>query len=260
MSRGASVVRFRRLRPEGEAVTAAEATEDLLDPPAPPDARPWVALNMVSTLDGRVTLGGRAGPIGNEADRVLFHELRARAGAVLVGAGTARVEHYGRIVRDPARRAEREHAGMPPDALACIVTRSLALPVDEVPLLADPESSVVIMTTSVGGELEGVGARVEYMRSAGPDPDLLAMLRDLRARHGVRFLLCEGGPTLNSALLHRGLVDELFVSIAPKLVGGPDPLTLVAGPTLADAAELELRWLLEADHNLFARYAVRRDQ
>src|ERR1700693_6019696 len=60
--------------------------------------RPYVMLNMVSTVDGRASIDGRSGPLGNRADRELFHALRAAVDGVLVGAGTVRAERYGPIV------------------------------------------------------------------------------------------------------------------------------------------------------------------
>ena len=84
------------------------------------------------------------------------------------------------------------------------------------------------------------------------------MFGELRARFGVRSILCEGGPTLNGALLADGLVDELFLSLAPKLSGGVDPLTIVEGMTLPGAVDMELEWLLESESHLFLRYALRR--
>ena len=88
---------------------------------------------------------------------------------------------------------------------------------------------------------------------SGPDGrvDLTALLRSLHAE-GVRALLCEGGPTLHGALQELGLVDELFLTIAPKLVGGEGP-RIVEG-VLPETAELELAWLLEHEGELFARY------
>ena len=90
---------------------------------------------------------------------------------------------------------------------------------------------------------------------SGPDGrvDLAALLRSLR-EEGVRALLCEGGPTLHGALQALGLVDELFLTIAPKLVGGEAP-RIVEG-VLPETAELELAWLLEQDGELFARYRL----
>jgi riboflavin biosynthesis pyrimidine reductase len=91
---------------------------------------------------------------------------------------------------------------------------------------------------------------------SGPDgpADLEALLREQREQ-GVRALLCEGGPRLHGSLQALGLVDELFLTIAPKLSGGGAP-TLLAGE-LPAVAELELAWLLEEDGELFARYRRR---
>jgi riboflavin biosynthesis pyrimidine reductase len=88
---------------------------------------------------------------------------------------------------------------------------------------------------------------------SGPDGrvDLAVLLRSLR-EEGVRALLCEGGPTLHGALQALGLVDELFLTIAPKLVGGEAP-RIIEG-VLPETAELELTWLLEQSGELFARY------
>lgn len=84
--------------------------------------------------------------------------------------------------------------------------------------------------------------------------DLPALLRSLH-KEGVRALLSEGGPTLYGSLQAAGLVDELFLTIAPKLVGGEAP-RILEGP-LPAVAELELAWLLEEDGELFARYRRR---
>jgi len=102
----------------------------------------------------------------------------------------------------------------------------------------------------------GLDKRLIVVES-GPDGpvDLTALLRSL-AEEDVRALLCEGGPTLHGALQALGLVDELFLTIAPKLVGGEGP-RIVEG-VLPETAGLELAWLLEQDGELFARYRVAR--
>ena len=98
----------------------------------------------------------------------------------------------------------------------------------------------------------GLDKRLIVVES-GPDGrvDLAALLHSLR-EEGIKALLCEGGPTLHGALQAEGLVDELFFTIAPKLVGGPVP-RIVEG-VLPKTTELELAWLLEQDGELFARY------
>jgi riboflavin biosynthesis pyrimidine reductase len=101
----------------------------------------------------------------------------------------------------------------------------------------------------------GLDKRLIVVES-GPDGrvDLAALLSSLR-EEDIRALLCEGGPTLHGALQALGLVDELFLTIAPKLVGGEAP-RIVEG-VLPETAELELAWLLEQDGELFARYRRR---
>jgi riboflavin-specific deaminase-like protein len=182
-------------------------------------ARPYTVLNMTSTLDGRASIDGRSSAIGNRADRELFHALRASVDAVMVGAGTVRVERYGRIiVQEPTRRLRVER-GLSEEPLACIVSGRLSLPLD-IPLLREPAARVVIVTPSAAS-LPASAANVDYVRAAHEGRlDLPAALAELRERFAVRTLLCEGGPHLNSELLLAGLVDELFLSLSPKLAGG----------------------------------------
>lgn len=253
-------IRLRSLFPGGGDTTPDEAAAGLrLGDLAPPE-RPYVVLNMVATLDGKAALGGRTAGLGSPADRELFHHLRTQADAVMAGAGTLRAERYGRVVREPARREKREREGLHADPLACVVSASLD-GLAELPLLAVPEQRVAVLTAAFG-ELPPREARVEYVRAdpAGGDVgwvDLRAALGRLRVDWDVRSVLCEGGPTLNAELLAEGLVDELFLSVAPKLAGGADALTIVAGAALLEPAELELVWLLERHGELFQRWRRR---
>jgi riboflavin-specific deaminase-like protein len=247
-------VHLRRLYPDPAELTPEEATSGLrLGDLAPPD-RPYVVVNMVSTLDGRIAIDGRSGPIGDDADRELFHGLRTQADAVMVGAGTIRTERYGRIVRRPELRERRAAEALAPDPLAVIVSAHLNLPPD-LPLLQDPDSTVVILTASEQ-ELPPTAARVEYLRGpAGAEVELRPLLRRLREQFGVHSILCEGGPGLNESLVREGLVDELFLSIAPKLAGGP-PLTILTDDPVGQPITATLVWLLEHDGHLFGRYRL----
>jgi len=113
-----------RLLAAGDPASVAEIVEGfgLWDRPAVASARPRVMLNMISTADGRATLDGRSGTISRGADRALFHGLRSAVDAVLVGAGTVRVERYGRIIPDASRRELRRGRGLGDEPLACIVS------------------------------------------------------------------------------------------------------------------------------------------
>ena len=105
-------MRLRRLLPEPGMLTAAEAVDGLVFADLAPADRPYLVLNMVATADGAATVAQRTAPISNAADRQLFHELRAQVDAVMVGAGTARIERYGRLVRDRQRRERRAARGL----------------------------------------------------------------------------------------------------------------------------------------------------
>jgi riboflavin-specific deaminase-like protein len=249
---------LRRLEPAGEPVTAMQIAAQL--EPAPAErGRPYVLLNMISTLDGRASIGGRSGSISDRADRELFHALRAVVDAVMVGAGTARAERYGRIIRDEQQRRERRERGLSEEPLACIVSGRLELPAN-LPLLATPEARVAIITSSQAS-VAGARAQLEYVRAERDGKiDLERALGELHDRFAVGTVLCEGGPHLNSHLLAAGLVDELLLTLSPKLAGGDaisgEALRIVAGPEFEGPVELELVGVLDSDSQLFLRYAV----
>jgi riboflavin-specific deaminase-like protein len=248
-------VDVRRLHPEPGDLTIADVLGELdLAAAAPPD-RPYVICNMVASADGKAAVAGRTKALGSEADRELFHRLRTRADAVMVGTGTLRIERYGRLVRDPALVEARERAGLAPLPIAVVITRSLEVPLD-IPLFQDPDSTVALYT-SAEAELEPTPATVRVTRLDPGEMTMTAALRRLREDHGVRSVLCEGGPTVLAALIGERVLDELFLTLAPKLAGG-EPLTIVAGAPLPEPAELDLLWLLEREGELYARYAVRR--
>jgi riboflavin-specific deaminase-like protein len=216
-----------------------------------PEDRPYLVLNMVSTLDGKATIDWRTRGLSTELDRRLFHHLRTQVDAVMVGAGTLRIERYGRMAKSDKHRAKREAEGLAHDPLAVIVSGRLDLPAD-LPLLQEPEQRVVIATGS-DASLPGLAADVTYLRTGDDLPLLMARLR---GDHGVRSVLCEGGPTLNSFLLAAGLVDELFLTLNPKLSGGAAALTIVAGRALVEPAELGLVSLAEGEGDLFSRWRI----
>jgi riboflavin-specific deaminase-like protein len=219
-----------------------------LDPPGR-----WVALGMIASVDGAVEVGGVSGPLGGEGDRLGFRSLRAVADVVLVGAGTVRAENYGptRIHEDlVAHRRARAQADR---AALAVVTGSLDL--DDAPrLFEDGDFRPIVVTTASApadrrAQLEAQGADI---LEAGDDTVDLQAALDLLADRGLRRVLVEGGPGLNHALLSRGLVDEVFITLGPWLVGGtgsglvdgalddPLPLTLLEGRVHGD--EVLLRY------------------
>lgn len=252
------------LTPPGPPLTVSQLVDglDFAERAVAADARlPYLALNMVSTADGRATLSGRSGGIGGGADKQLFHELRTAVDAVMVGAGTLRAERYRRMVRDEQAQARRRARGLAEQPLACVVSGRLALD-EEIPLLADPGSRVAVLTASQASLPAECQAQIEYVRCQHDGLlDFAAGLHELRERFGVRTLLCEGGPHLNAHLLAGGLVDELFLSLAPTLAGGDatsESLRIVSGLDLDPPVAMELISAHEHESHLFLRYRVGR--
>src|SRR3954452_1085213 len=243
---------LERLYPPGGSTTPEELASGLRLGERGPADRPYLVVNMVSTLDGKATIDWRTQGLSDELDRALFHHLRTQADSVLVGAGTVRAERYGRMVKNDELREKRAGEGLERDALAVVVSARLDLPAD-LPLLQEPKQRVV---TPPGPppRLEGVAAQVEYLDTADDLPLLMSRLRE---QYGVRSILCEGGPTLHAPLFAAGLVDELFLTLSPKIVGGPAALTIVAGRELVDPAELELVWALKGGESMFTRWRLR---
>ena len=223
---------LERVWPDRAAVTPAE----LIGPrsPAPAD-RPHVAAMMVSSLDGRAAVAGSSRPLGGPCDVQLLVALRTAADAVLVGPSTVRAEGYARIA-----------------CPAVLVSRSFDLPW-EAGLFAAPGQPVLVYTGRGAGEAPEVAASVEVVRM--DEPALVAVLADLRAR-GVESLLCEGGPTLNRALLAAGLIDELFLTLSPVVTGDETQPAIVMGGALPAPLPLALRSVATADGDLYLRYSV----
>lgn len=239
-----------------QLLPTALATVDPYAAYRPADPRSdLVRIDMVASADGAIVdASGRSGALGGEGDREVFRTLRALADAIVVGAETVRSEGYGPH-RMPARLASARAAdGRPAPAPIVVVSASLDLHYDS-PLFTDAVVPTIVVTTSAAdpellrraesaGEVlvAGDGRRIE------PDA-LVALLR----RRGLRHLLVEGGPTLNSGLLEAGVVDELCVTVAPCLLGDTGP-RLTGG--LGLPVSLQLLALLEQDGELYARYAV----
>ena len=191
------------------------------------DGRPWVIVNMIASADGATTVEGVSGGLGGPGDRAVFSVLRALADVVLVGASTVRAEHYG-----PPRRSGQKVA---------VVSRS-----------AELDWTAALFTSGAGITVQpedGADVPVPTIRGGRGDVDQAAVLRQLEGQ----VVLAEGGPTLNGQLAAAGLIDELCVTVAPRLLGG-GAKRIVVGPPAAEPTTLELAHLLEEDGFLFCRY------
>ena len=242
---------MRRMLPDHQDLGLTGLYEGLTLPAG--DDRPWVALGMVATLDGAAAVDGDTAELGGEADGVAFRRLRDAADAILVGAGTVREENYGPPSATAERRADRQARGLAARPRLAIVTGSLNLASDH-RVFSDPEQRPVVLTHGQAptDAADALGEVADVVRVGDDTIDLAAGLMELRAL-GLRRILCEGGPSLNGALLVEDLIDEIFVTISPVAAGGEAARIIRSGePEVAH--RFVVSSLYEHDHELVVRY------
>lgn len=249
---------MRRLVPDVVDEDLADTYAELDLPrsaPAPDGAdRPYVYLGMVASVDGTATLDGVSGPLGGEADRVAFRRLRETCDVILVGAGTVRTESYGPPKDSAEIRRRRTERGLGPVPRIAVATRSLSLDPDA-RLFGDPARRPVIVTVEEADpERRRRLAQVADVVVAGSeDVQPLAALRMLLPEGGR--VLVEGGPSLNAQLVAAGVVDEVFLTVAPILAGGGKTILSATGPF--NPRQLDLVELRHHDGELLLRYRLR---
>ena len=221
--------------------------------------RPFVRCNMISTLDGAITLNGRSGLLGGPADRRVFQALRSQADVILVGAGTVRAEAYGPVRLDDEDRERREAQGRSPVPPIAVVTRSGNLDWSS-PFFTEAEERPIVFTANDGDPgARRRGEKVADVVVAGDTSVEPARVLDHFHGAGYRSVLLEGGPGLNAEVVHAGLLDELCLTLSPCLVAGDGPRVL-AGPELVSPLHVDIVHLLEDEGFLFYRLAVRSDR
>jgi len=228
------------------APTTGSAAVDLTTHYAYPDGltAPHVRVNFVASTDGAVTVDGRSGGLGGEADRRVFGTLRELADVVLVGAGTVRTEDYR-----GARKPTRGRATPPPIA---VVTGSADLD-PGARLFTDTQVAPIVLTgpdapADRRAALAAAGADVVVL-----DPLSPAAVLDELGRRGLHRVLCEGGPRLFGDLVAADLVDELCLTVAPVLAAG-EAGRIAVGPAGSPPRSLRLVGALEEDGALLLRY------
>lgn len=195
--------------------------------------RPWLRLKVAASLDGQTALAnGQSQWITSEAARADGHAWRLRAGAVLTGIGT--------VMEDDPRLDVRLVAA-PRQPFAVVVDSRLETPPAAAILQPGRQTVIYAAASDPAREaaLEARGATVVLLPGPGGKVDLAAMLRDLAVRE-VNELHVEAGHKLNGSLLREGLVDEILLYAAPRLLG-PGRGMAHFGPLdrLADGIALE---------------------
>jgi riboflavin-specific deaminase-like protein len=215
-------------------------------------SRPYVFINMVSSLDGNTSVKGKASDIGTLVDRRVMRTLRSKADAVMIGAGTLRAEKLS-LGLDAGDEG--------PSPLAVIVSSTGNVPLKR-NLVRYKDQRVLILLSDRANEAASsqLNEHAEVLRvrtTASGSVDLASALEVLRSEYAVHRLLVEGGPTLNHALVSACLADDLFITLAPRLLGtgDADAPAILDGP-LDEPKNLKLLSAYLANDELFLRYAL----
>jgi riboflavin-specific deaminase-like protein len=226
-----------------------------------PSQRPYTAINMVATVDGKVVVGGPGTTrlIGGETDHYLMAKLENQADAVLFGAGLIREDDPPYPQLSEAARATRRRAGVRARPLWAVVsTRGEFMGRPRV--FQAPREDTALFTTAQldparRAELEA-WTQVLICGEKMVDPRLMGQA--LREQLGVERMICLGGPALNATLIEAGVADELFLTLAPKLQGGTRLATAMegAGYEPERLPRLQLRSVYADGGELYLRYKL----
>lgn len=214
---------------------------ETLEFPDPPEGRPYVFMNMVATIDGKITTGTREEPVqdlGSKTDHATMHQIERAADAVLIGAGTLRsvpqFNYPKEIYRFVASRSGR---------------------VDPFCNFFADDPSRAFVVTSISNS-ESVPEDAQAICVGADDLDFEELFGIMRHEMEIKNLLVEGGSHLNAQLFQLGLIDEIFLTIAPKIRLGEDVPTIADGEALnrSDIQNFTLLSAIPVKNEIFLRY------
>jgi len=219
-------------------------------PPAAPPGRPSVAMNMVTSVDGRAQIAGTAEGLGSRADRLLMRLYRAAFDAVLGGAGTLRQSGVWLRVGDEVS-ARRVAEGRSPNPIGVVVAGSGAVPMSARWFDGDEPRILVVGAES---PVQAAPNGTELLRAPDSRPRPTWLLERL-AERGIGSVLLEGGPHLNAAFVAERLIDELYWTVGPHLLG-TQALPMVAAFADEDAEPWrgQLTSVMRHEDELMLRY------
>lgn len=222
--------------------------------------RSHIIVNMAISVDGRINSRRRERfALGSEHDRRLMDVLRERADAVIVGAGTIRHDGHPMLLRYEDLRARRVARGKSPHPLNVVLTRDLDLPLRQ-PFFESTETKRMVFTTRRAPvarvrRFERV-ADVVVLPGTSPSPARVAS--ELRKR-GCKRLILEGGGEVHFAFAKAGLIDEWYVTLTPRLIGGKTAPSFLDGDGFLKSDHLKLRLVSQrrVGDEIFLRYRPR---
>jgi riboflavin biosynthesis pyrimidine reductase len=228
--------------------------------------RPWVAICAVASADGVVAVDGSSRGIGGPADLRALQRIRRGVDAVLVGAATVRAEGYDAALTRAEDAGWRRERGLTDIAVLVIVSRSLELG----SFGSNVRDTRVILLTEGAREapealtsrLAANGSTLELIDCADDGAFAWSVALERLLASGIQRISCEGGPSINAQLVTHGLVDECFLTIAPRLLGarGRTATTVGFAGDAISPGTMRLQSVAAVGDELLVRYDLSRDR
>ncbi len=221
--------------------------------------RSHIIVNMAISVDGRINSRRREPfPLGSEHDRRLMDELRVRSDAVIIGASTVRHDGHPMVIRYADLRAKRTSARKSVHPVNVVLSADLDLPTR--PFFANPDVQRIVFTSRHAPAARvrrfAKVAEVVVLKGAHPSP---AAVVDALCERGLNKLILEGGGEVHFAFAKAGLVDEWYVTMTPRLIGGKSAPSFLDGEGFLKKNHIALRLVSQRriGNEIFLRYRKR---
>ncbi len=224
--------------------------------------KPHTSLIMAVSLDGKISTRDGAGPrFASEADGIRLREVRSHADAILVGAGTI-------IADDPTftehskYKELRLQRGLAPNPIKAVVSGSGRVPETARMFQPNGAPALVFTTEGIPSTRLALLQQIAEVHCVGETTvNFHRVVQILEKVYQVKQLLVEGGGQVNFDLFRAGLIDEVYLTLCPKIIGGRDVTTSVEGDgfNFLDIVNVELMDHRTVGNEIFLHYRVRRD-
>ena len=211
--------------------------------------KPHVILNAAITLDGKIASKTRDSRISCREDLIRVHKLRSSVKGIMVGINTA-------IIDDPRLTVHKIPSKKNP--IRIIVDSRARIPLSARVFSGDAKTIIAVSKKAKQSKLKKIREKAEVIVCGEATVDLKRLLK-LLYKKGITSILLEGGGTLNWGMLKEGLVDEVRVAIAPRIVGGRNAITLVEGEgcnLISEGVKLGLEKRYKIGEDLVLEYKV----
>jgi len=213
--------------------------------------KPHVILNAAMTLDGKIATKMGSSEISGEEDLLRVHRLRQESDAIMVGINTV-------LADDPRLTVHKISANPANNPLRVVVDSQARTPLSSRILSKDAPTIIAVSKKAPEDRVKQLGQHAKILVCGDEKVDLECLMENL-GRQGIGTLMLEGGSTLNYSMITRGLVKEVRVCLAPRIVGGSQAKTLVDGDGMdymSQAVKLKLKKFYTLGEDLILEYEV----